>query len=775
VPGGDLERRESLRSGDGDVGSSADVEHGASDEPGSAADPDQREGDERKGKVAEPVGDFIPAGQEIGIETGGAKCRQRAGPVGKNHDQHEAEPVAWNCKEGDRQDRQRCIHPSTSSRLYCADRDADQITQQQREANQEHRRRPRLGDHGAHRPPRSDTASPVTLHELGQPARVLLGQRPVESERLTLSRHLFRRGCRPDEQLGRVAGGEPDEKEHERDYAADDCSAGDGTLYKCTKHGLECTVLHPAAASRCSQFCTKERSASMGPPARSYPTPKTTSRAAGWTVQPIGLPCFSLLGINFPVPFPERWLLLVLLLATACGSTAERRGNTILFASGADLQSINPLLTVHPLARQVQRYVLLTTLARYDSSLTPRPYLARSWDWSSDRRRLTFHLENAVRWHDGRPTTAGDVVWTLNTARDPGSGYARSSELGDVAAVTASNDSTVVLQFRRPLSRFPDLLTDLAILPAHRFTGTAASRLRQAAWNTTPVGNGPFRFVAHEPNRRWVFAANPDFPASLGGPPKLDRFIVVVVNEPTTKLAALTSGELDFAGIQPAHAAFVRKDPRLAVVSYPLLWTDGVVFNLRRSPFNRLAVRRAVNQAIDRKELVEGYAYGFATPATGPVPPTAPGYLAITPALHSTTPPPERIRFELLTVGSGEAALEQMLQARLARAGFDVVIRQLELSAFLARVYGPAHDFDAAVLGIPGDLGLAYLGPLAALAGVRAPTDPVLAQRLFADSLPVAFLYHSRGLQGMNRRVKGVTMDLRGELPTIHDWYVTSR
>ena len=82
----------------------------------------------------------------------------------------------------------------------------------------------------------------------------------------------------------------------------------------------------------------------------------------------------------------RTWLLILTILTTACGSTADRRGATVLFASGADLQSINPLFTVHPLARQVQRYVLLTTLARYDSTLTPRPYLARWWEWSPDRR-----------------------------------------------------------------------------------------------------------------------------------------------------------------------------------------------------------------------------------------------------------------------------------------------------------------------------------------------------------------------------------------------------
>jgi peptide/nickel transport system substrate-binding protein len=468
------------------------------------------------------------------------------------------------------------------------------------------------------------------------------------------------------------------------------------------------------------------------------------------------------------------WLLLFTTLASACGSSASRRGDTVLFASGADLQSINPLLTVHPLARQVQRHVLLTTLARYDSTLTPQPYLARSWEWSPDRRGLTFHLETAVRWHDGQPTTARDVAWTLIAARDPATGYPRTNELAGLVAVTAPDDSTVVLRYRGPQPRFPDLLTDLAILPAHLLDAVPHAGLRQAGWNTAPVGNGPFRFVSHEPNRRWVFAANPAFPAALGGPPRLKRFIVVVVDEPTTKLAALTSGELDFAGIQPAHAEFVRRDSNLAVLSFPLLQTDGVVFNTRRPPFDRLDHRRAVSDAIDRQELVDGYIYGFGTPALGPVPPTAPGYLpaGASPAPRRPALPPGRVQFELLTVGSGEAPLEQMLQARLKRAGFDVTIRQLELSAFLGRVYGSTPDFDAAVLGIPGDPGLGYLGPLARLAGLDPPSDPAAAQRLFADSVPVAFLYHSRGLQGMNRRVRGVTMDLRGELPTVRDWWV---
>jgi peptide/nickel transport system substrate-binding protein len=480
------------------------------------------------------------------------------------------------------------------------------------------------------------------------------------------------------------------------------------------------------------------------------------------------------MGCKIPFAVLRRLAVLPLALGAlaACQPAATHRGATVLFASGADLQSINPLVTLHPLARQVQRYVLLTTLARYDSSLAPRPYLAREWRWSPDGHTLTFRLARGVRWHDGVATTARDVRWTLEAARDPVVGYPRAAELAGLRAVVAPDDSTVTLRFAVPQSRFPDVLTDLAILPAHLLDTVPRERLRRAAWNEHPVGNGPFRFVAHEPNRRWVFAANPDFPAALGGPPRLQRLIVVVVDEPATKLAALTAGELDFAGIQPAHAQFVARDPALAVLSYPLLLTYGIVLNTRRRPFDDLAVRRRLDAAIDRPEIVDGYLYGYGTPARGPVPPGVPGYVPVAPdstAAVSGRPP---ISFELLTVGSGEAPLEQMVQAQLRAAGVETRIRQLELSAFLARVYGPAHDFDAAVLGITGDAGLAYLGPLAALAGQAAPAEPAAAQRMFADSMPVVFLYHARGLQGMNRRVHGVTMDLRGELPSVHDWWV---
>src|SRR2546429_5007451 len=397
-------------------------------------------------------------------------------------------------------------------------------------------------------------------------------------------------------------------------------------------------------------------------------------------------------------------------MIAACGSGAAHRGRTVVYASGADLQSANPLLTSHPLAKQVQRYVLLTTLVRYDSALTPRPYLARAWTWSADQKSLTFRLQPGVRWDDGLPTTARDVAWTLSAARDAATGYPRLNDFADVAFVNDPNDSTVVIRFTHSQDAIPDVLTDLAILPAHVLDSIPRAQLRRAAWNEHPVGNGPFRFVAHEPNRRWVFVADSAFPAALGGPPALARPLTSLVDEPTAKLAALTAGEIDFAGIQPAHVPFVRKDTSLAVIDYPLIFPYGIVFNMRRPPFDDARVRLALALALDRREIVDGYLYGFGTVADGPVPPGVPGYVPARPLPGAADSPRRllggrRVAFELLTVGSGEAALEQMIQARLAAVGFDVAIRQLELTAFLDRGSARRRDFQAAVAGTAGEPG----------------------------------------------------------------------
>lgn len=495
------------------------------------------------------------------------------------------------------------------------------------------------------------------------------------------------------------------------------------------------------------------------------------------------------------------------LAAAGCRNVAPPA--TVFFASGAELQSINPLLTVHPLARQVQRYALFMTLARYDTAMVAQPYLAERWRWSGGRRALELRLRGDVRWHDGAPVAAADVAFTLDAARDSATGYPRRADLACLTGVQVVDAATVRLEFCRPQPGVPDVLTDLAVLPAHLLAAVPHAELRGAAFNAHPVGDGPFRFVSHTPDQRWVFEANPAFPEGLGGPPGLRRLVIVIVDEPATKLAGLVTGELDVAGIQPMHAALVRRDPALAVVSYPLLLTYGLVWNTQRPPLDDPRLRRALTLALDRRAMVDAYLYGFGAVADGPVPPWHPlavpvprvpfdraaaaalldslGWRAGADGLRRKGARP--LAFTLLTVGSADNSLEQMIQADLRAAGVGLRIRQLELGAFLARAGGAARDYDALVTGVLGDLSLGYLRGLFDSRRRAEPlqyaqyADPAVdraldagdfaaVQRVVARDLPITFLYHAVGLQGINRRVHGVRMDLRGELATLQRWHV---
>jgi peptide/nickel transport system substrate-binding protein len=516
-------------------------------------------------------------------------------------------------------------------------------------------------------------------------------------------------------------------------------------------------------------------------------------------------------------------LIAAVALVAQVGCIAPQRPDDVLvLASGADLESANPLVTTHPLSRQVQRYALFVTLLRYDSTLTPQPYYARRWSWRDGGRTLALTLAPDLRWHDGVRTTARDAAFTFLAARDPVTGFPRAAELASLDTAVAADDTTLLLRFRRPPPRLPPLLAELPIVPAHLLAGIARAKMRSAPFDDQPVGDGPFRFVERQRGARWTFVRNDSFPASLGGPPKLRGLVVAVVDEATTKFAGLTSGELDMAGISPAMARLAERDATLRLITYPVLFGTGLFFNTTRPPFDDMRVRRAVARSLDRARVVEVALLGFGKPAAGPVPPDSP--YAWRGARERDTAEADRLldaagwrrgvdglrrragrpfEVELLTVGSGDNVAEQLVQADLAARGIGVRVRQTEMGAFLTTARATDKEFDLLLAGIPGDLSLSYVGALFSSSqrggtfdytGFHsAALDALLARAADAatpeqarldwgevqsalDTLaPATWLFHARGVQGVTRRLHGIRIDLRGELATVHDWTLSPR
>jgi peptide/nickel transport system substrate-binding protein len=501
---------------------------------------------------------------------------------------------------------------------------------------------------------------------------------------------------------------------------------------------------------------------------------------------------------------------------------SPRPDDVVVIASGADLESANPLVTTHPLSRQVQRYALFVTLLRYDSTLTPQPYYARRWTWSDSGRTLTLSLLPGLLWHDGVPSTADDAAFTFLAARDPATGFPRASELATLDTALASDDTTLVLRFRAPPPELPPLLVELPIVPRHLLDTGPRNRMRSLPFNDVPVGNGPFKFMGRRPGMRWTFARNEAFPSSLDGPPALRGLVIAVVDEATTKFAGLADGELDMAGISPSMAALARQDITLRVLSYPVLFGTALFFNTTRPPFDDARVRRAVARSIDRARIVDIALAGFGRPSSSPVPPESP--------LAWSAPVPQNVAeadslldlagwvrgaggvrtkgtrtldVELLSVGSGDNVVEQLIQADLIARGFVLRVRQTEMGSFLTIARAPDKRFDVLLAGVPGNLSLSYVSAMFATSqrggtldytGYHAPAlDTLLATAASAgggeasrtawarvqqalDTLaPATWLYHARGVQGISQRLHGVTMDLRGELVTVHDWTLAPR
>lgn len=517
-----------------------------------------------------------------------------------------------------------------------------------------------------------------------------------------------------------------------------------------------------------------------------------------------------------PVRAASTLLLALGCILSACGAPA-RPDATAVLASGADLESANPLVTVHPMSRQVQRHALFVTLVRLDSLLQPVPYFARSWTWDAARQQLTFVLRSGLLWHDGVATTARDVQFTFESLRDKSLGAPRAADISAVTSIKLVNDTIIEFDFAAAQPSLPVIFAELALVPQHILDTVPLSRWRSHSFSTNPVGNGPFKFAERVAGRRWRFVRNDNFLLEMGGPPKLAQFVVAVVDEPATKFAGLVSGELDMAGISPSMARLVSGDSTLALETPPALFSTLIAFNTTRAPFDDARVRRAISLSLNRQRVVDAAVAGFGTPAAGAIPPGVPVYQKSTPQRDTTlanllldaagwtrnaqgvrTKAGVPLHINLLTVGAGDMAAEQLVQADLRERGIQLDVQVRELATFLSQVRAQKKEFDAAYVGVPGDLALGHIvamfqstqqggaldytgfhnGALdAALSAARIANAGEAATRAWTvvDSLlqedsPAAWVYHSRGVQGRSRKLHNVVMDLRGELTSIATW-----
>ncbi len=398
------------------------------------------------------------------------------------------------------------------------------------------------------------------------------------------------------------------------------------------------------------------------------------------------------------------------------GHPSRRRARGALLAAGLLLAPCLGIVAgcrAHPVPQRPLRIALYTTpeasdphvdnefvtltvlghvyepLVTFDRDLRVIPALADRWDNPND---LTwrFHLRQGVRFHDGRPLTAADVVASFERVRrDPQSPFA--AYLVPVRAVRAISPATVEVTTERPWAVLLGKLAFVMIVPAD--SPTPIER---------PVGTGPYRVVRWSPGAI-VLAA---WEGYWAGPPPLRRVELLAIPDDHQRTDRLLAGAIDLAqALPPAEAARLRGVPGVRVAMREGLSVEYLQPRVDRTPFADLRVRQAISLALDRRRLVDELLLGYGRPAGQIVPPTAVGY-------DPRLPPPERDlpRARRLLAEAGfphgiDVDLEyrrgrrlEPVQRQLAAAGIRVRLVPRSWEELNARAEEGSSSFQYAVL-----------------------------------------------------------------------------
>ncbi len=462
-------------------------------------------------------------------------------------------------------------------------------------------------------------------------------------------------------------------------------------------------------------------------------------------------------------------VLLVLLLASLVASCARKDsqgafrvlprssplGGAMTFDLVSDPKTFNPALASETTSTQVLGYLFrgLTRVSPYDGIV--KGDLASRWSVDRSGRRVVFTLRRGLRWSDGVPLTAADVVFTFNRIYyNP----AVASPVRDVLTVggkpfrvTAPDPRTVVFETARP---FAPLLEELGveILPAHLLSAAVSQGRFNTVWSVrTPpekiVGDGPFRLERYLPGQEIVLSKNPLYtpPKGLSGPyaaplPYLDRLTLRIVPNQNSTLLRFLGGKSDLVSVSPAQVPVLsdktgEKAFRL-LVRGPSQAETFLTFNENpRAPvpkwkiawFQNRNFRQAVAWAIDRKAMVDVVYNGLGAPIPGPVSPAnkaffdpgvvryhhdlarsrallaASGFRKKGSRLYDASGHPVVVVLMTNTESPERLSLAQMVQSMLAPLGIRVRVVPLQFNMLTTLVLS-SHQWEMLLFGLTGTL-----------------------------------------------------------------------
>ncbi|MCL5285355.1 MAG: ABC transporter substrate-binding protein [Nitrospirae bacterium] len=465
----------------------------------------------------------------------------------------------------------------------------------------------------------------------------------------------------------------------------------------------------------------------------------------------------------------RHWLVVLFLLLPSCsrGGAGGTEGvfslvprpsplhGRLTFDILSDPKTFNPALAQETTSTQVLGYLFrgLTRVSPYDGQI--KPDLADRWRIDPSGLRVTFTLEKGLRWSDGVPLTAQDVVFTFNRVYyNPAVAAAVRDILtvdGKPFTVRAIDDRTVVFETAKP---FAPLLEELGveILPEHLLSGAVSAGRFNTAWSVrTPpagiVGTGPFRLERYVPGQYLLLVRNPLYtpPRGLKRPipgnlPYLDRVLLRIIPNQNSELLRFLAGKSDLIGVSPAQVPVLsdaagsrafrllvrgpsqaetfltfNENPKAPIPSYKVAW-----FRSRR-------FRQAIAYALDRKALVNVIYNGLGAPIPGPVSPAnktffnpavfryhkdlpraralleKDGFVRKNGRLYDASGHPVTILLMTNTESPERISMAQMVQAMLAPLGMRIRVVPLQFNMLSTMVLS-SHQWEMLLFGLTGSL-----------------------------------------------------------------------
>ncbi|MDP2840274.1 MAG: ABC transporter substrate-binding protein, partial [Syntrophales bacterium] len=251
------------------------------------------------------------------------------------------------------------------------------------------------------------------------------------------------------------------------------------------------------------------------------------------------LTCIALLGLTFTACGPKEPG------RAPAGSAAATPayGDILVEGSIGDASNLIPLLASDSTSHGIAG-LIFNGLIKYDKDIRIVGDLAESWEISKNGLVITFHLRKGVRWHDGRPFTAADVLYTYQVTVDPKTPTAYAGDFLKVKKAEVLDDWTFRVTYDKPFA--PALMSwSVGILPKHLLAG---KEITTSPLGRHPIGTGPYRFKEWVTGQKIVLVSNPDY---FEGRPYIDGSILRIIPDTATMFLELRANGIDRMGLTP--------------------------------------------------------------------------------------------------------------------------------------------------------------------------------------------------------------------------------